>query len=78
MGKQDSVLWTIERRPCGACKHFKLDFGASVLGLCSKKLMTVTAITCIQYKNETFFETTFILSQYFNIKQNENSKSNEI
>lgn len=30
------------------------------------------------YLNETFFETTFILSQYFNIKQNENSKSNEI
>ena len=56
MGKQDSVLWTIERRPCGACKHFKLDFGASVLGLCSKKLMTVTAITCIQYKNETCIE----------------------
>ena len=52
MEKDISLLWPQETRPCGACNFFKLDFGANVLGLCSKKLMTVTSITCVQYKEE--------------------------
>jgi len=47
-----------ENRPCGDCKHFRKDFGANVIGICQKLLMTVTENMKVTYeKNKgTCFE----------------------
>jgi len=42
----------IESRKCGDCKQFHLDRGANVLGICRKKLMTVTSCLQVFYKTK--------------------------
>lgn len=42
-------VYEVHDRPCGECRHFKLDPGANVIGICSPKLMTVTSTMLVTY-----------------------------
>lgn len=55
-------VYSTETRKCGSCKHFKLDFNANVMGICKKKLMTVTSTMLVTFKNDdgTCFEEHFL------------------
>lgn len=36
-------IYEVHDRPCGECRHFRLDVGARVMGICGPKLMCVTS-----------------------------------
>lgn len=45
-------VWAVHDRPCGECRHFKLDLGARVMGICGPNLMAVTSCMFVSYAIE--------------------------
>lgn len=43
------LVMQVHDRPCGECRHFRLDMGARVLGSCGPKLMAVTSGMHVTY-----------------------------
>lgn len=42
-------VMAVHDRPCGECRHFRLDIGARVMGTCGPNLMTVTSNMRVSY-----------------------------